>query len=102
MLPIELESTPGMRARSADVQNEPRIVSWLEETAENGQFGQQQQQLAQFFSRIAGAERRRRDGQLRVALAPALAPAHRHARCARLRHPSRSQKSAEGEGAQLP
>ena len=36
MLPCELESTSGMRARGVDAQNEPRIVSWLDETAENG------------------------------------------------------------------
>ena len=54
-----------------------------------------------FLFRIAGAERRRRDGQLRVVLAPALAPAHGNARRARLRHLSQSQKSAEGEGPQL-
>ena len=100
MPPIEPESTPVMCARGADVPNEPRIVVGLDETAENGQFGQQQQQLAQLF-RIAGAEWHRRDGQLRVVLAPALAPAHGNARRARLRHLSQSQKSAEGEGPQL-
>ena len=49
MPPIEPESAPGMRARGADAQNEPRSVTWLEETAENGQFGAAAAAGAVFF-----------------------------------------------------